>query len=865
MAEYNLEKLAQRSSVGVCWGGGYPQEYAKYETAFPYGFPYENPQEEEEPRFRRGEDGWWYNPSAKETGYAILCCTGDLMCEPKQHRAYQFGNHYFFHPQFKFVRNILSGADFSVGNLETTLTDRTPYAGQWHRIEGKYHCNAPISYLDAIRYAGFDALVNANNHNCDSAVAGLMDTLDALDEYRFMHTGTFHPYGDPRYILVNVNGIKLAVLSYATYFNQLETNFTALGRRKLLNAFDEDKARADVADARAAGAEVVISYIHWGREYTHEVSDQQRQYARQLADAGVDYIIGSHPHSLQPRDTVKAADGRVVPVVYSLGNFVTNEKKNICKHTGILQLALQKTESGVTVQETFIPCYVFNEIGGAAYAVVPTDIALNTGIHSETLQKAEPYIHNVMSQLRLPITATVDVDTVCDLLSISRPEFIWNRRLSRVCTQPANVVSGCLYMGMTRNSEDDLKTAHANGASVIVTNRRVEGLPCLVVPDVNRAYCDISAGIKRRFSAKTVLITGSFGKTTTKEILERVLGGKYRTLASSGNSNTRHSGLLTMQRLREYHDYYVQEVYEGERNSAEMLSRGLMPDYAIITNMDSRGRDRTVSDEEFCRRFTDITVGLKEDGILFVNGDDDLLMNAVKALNKTRYRIVTFGVEKSDLDCRAENICSRDGVLSLDIVYGNSRIPVTMQSPVEKNAYSVAAAFAVGLAAGLEPRNIADAVSDYESGGMRQNVVEYRGLKMMLDCRSAMPASMESAIQAFCTLTPETGGKRVAVIGDMSLSGEESEQEHRRVGKKIASTSIDCLLCYGRESRYVYEEAIASGFPAANAIHCETKRKLEKLLYNLLEAGDTLLIKGGSGMYLNSTIRKLFGSTFSYD
>lgn len=437
--------------------------------------------------------------------------------------------------------------------------------------------------------------------------------------------------------------------------------------------------------------------------------------------------------------------------------------------------------------------------------------------------------------------------------------------MSRVCTQPANVVSGCLYIGLTKNSDEDLKMAHTNGASAIVTNREVEGLSCLVVPDVNRAYCDISAGIKRRFSAKTVLITGSFGKTTTKEILERVLACKHRTLASSGNSNTRHTGLLTMQRLREYHGFYVQEVYEGERNSAEMLSRGLMPDYAIITNMDSHGGESTVSDEEFSRLFTDITAGLKEDGILFVNGDDDSLMKAVKALNKTQYRIETFGVEQSNLDHRAENICSHDGWLSLDIVYGDFRVPVKMRSPVEKNAYSIAAAFAVGLAAGLEPQNIADAVSDYESGGMRQNVVEYRGLKMMLDCRSAMPASMESAIQAFCTLLPKPGGKRVVVIGDMSLSGENAEREHRRIGKRIASTNIDCLLCYGRESRYVYEEAVTNGFPASNAIHCETKRKLEKLLYNLLEAGDTLLIKGGSGMYLNSTIRKLFGCTFSYD
>lgn len=865
MTEYSLDKMKQSSSPGIMWGGGYNSEYERYEQAVPFAFPYENPKEDSKIRFVKGNDGWWYNPDAKEISRAILCCTGDLMCEPQQHAAYKYGNDYFFHPEFKFVRNILKGADFSVGNLETTLTELTPYAGTWHRIEGKYHCNAPKAFLAAIRYAGFDALVNANNHNCDSAVAGLMDTLDALDEYQFMHTGTFRPDEDERILRINVNGIKLAVLSYATYFNHLEENFTELGRNLLLNEFSEEKVRRDVAYARKCGADFVLAYIHWGKEYTHEVSEKQKKNAVILAEAGVDYIVGSHSHSLQPRRTVHTTDGRDVPVVYSMGNFVTNEPKSISKHTGILQLVLEKNAAGVCVHETFIPCYVFDQARTSAFAPVPTDVILNGGFKSDRLKKAETYIRAVMDELPEPKTAAMDIDELCSVLSVPRPDSIPNQPIMRFCSKPENIVSGAAFFGIIWNSKSELSDAHKKGAAVVITNRAVENVPCIVVDDVNKAYCDVYNAIRSRFDVTTILVTGSVGKTTTKEILDHVIRSKYTTLSSTGNLNTRHTGMLVMQKLRDFHKHYIQEVHEGDPNSAAMMSKALTPEYCIITNVDSAHREMFNSDEDFLKCFTDITAGLKEGGTLFVNGDDSALMSGVKALGQVPYRIVTFGLDRDDLDYKGENISVADGWLEMDIVYEGGRIHAKLCSPVKKNAYNVLAAFAVGRAANIDEEQIVKAITCYESDGIRQNVVEYRGLKMLLDCRSAAPTSVVSSINAFLLMEPRPHGKRVAVIGDMHLNDEESETEHRKIGAFIAETNIDYLLCYGKESKFVYQEAINKGFDKARAHHYDTKSKLEKTLYSLLAPGDTLLIKGGRRMYLNSTIRKLFGYTISID
>ena len=231
---------------------GYDEKYYRYERDFPMGFPWVQPVREDVPRYIRGEDGYWYDPSARNTGKALLSFTGDLMCEPAQCRVHRYGDSYFFHPSFSYVRSIFKSSDFVVGNLETTISDNTPYAGQYHRVNGRYHCNGPESYLEALRYAGYDALVAANNHNCDSGILGIVDTAEAMDRHGFMHTGIM--LGEDRALLVKINGIKVGILSYATRYYGMEDNFTENGIREYLNFFDGETAAEDVKWARERGA-----------------------------------------------------------------------------------------------------------------------------------------------------------------------------------------------------------------------------------------------------------------------------------------------------------------------------------------------------------------------------------------------------------------------------------------------------------------------------------------------------------------------------------------------------------------------------------------------------------------------------------
>lgn len=374
-----------------------------YDTHAPYKYPEFDRTPEDAPRYTPNDDGWWRRPDAEGTNEAVLCCVGDLMGEPKLQSANKYGDSFFMNPCFRFVRDILRGSDFAVGNLETTVTDMSPYACEAHIIEEKYHCNSPEAYLDALRYSGFDALVNANNHNCDSRAAGLIDTLKALDRHGFMHTGTFAAPDAERAVFAEVNGIRLAVLSYATYFNKNDGCFTPFGRKTLLNRYSADKASNDIDYARKKGAEFVLVYMHWGKEYTHEPNGSQRRMAKELADCGADYIVGSHTHCLQAREFVESADGRTVPVVFSMGNFLTSETKEISRHTGILQLTLRKSDSGIDVTERFIPCYVYRQYDTARYAPVPTTRETSYKSDRELLAKADKYARDVMC-IKEPVT-----------------------------------------------------------------------------------------------------------------------------------------------------------------------------------------------------------------------------------------------------------------------------------------------------------------------------------------------------------------------------------------------------------------------------------------------------------------------------
>ena len=559
---------------------GYDPKYYEFEKEYPNAFPWKHADPEDVPRFVKGADGYWYDPKANETGRALLSFTGDLMCEPAQCRQNRYGDSYFFHPEFQYVRKIFKNSDFAVANLETTISMNSPYAGQYHVIGGQYHCNGPESYLDALRYAGLDALVNANNHNCDSGIMGLEETNEAVKRHGFMQTGTM--VGEERAILVNIKGIKVAILSWSTKYNKLDANLTEKGIRDYLNPYIHENACADVQWARDHGAEFVVGYIHWGKDYDMVPNEQQMEYLPQIAECGVDYIVGSHTHCLQHYSSYTRKDGKVIPFIFSMGNFVTNERKELCKHTGVLQLTLTKKDGQIQVEEAFIPCYVFDQFGTGCYVVVPCDPAYG-GVDCQKLHDARDYVRNrIGPELPEPKTCKANLKELFEVMGLTPPENSEFTAVTRLCNRPAATIPGAVYFASGKEEKvDRLMVIKFRPAAIISPVEWPEEEEVIVCDRVQECFKKAYAYMRPMINTKLIAVTGKQGKTLTRQLLCHGLKKKYSVIT---HADIAHSDTGIWQTAIPFNDYCVIEVQNDEPFGREQMLKLLKPEYVLNTD-----------------------------------------------------------------------------------------------------------------------------------------------------------------------------------------------------------------------------------------------------------------------------------------
>ena len=344
------------------------------------------------------EDGSYRYDGDAYTGAEIhratVMLTGDLMCLSAQQAAVSRGGTYDFRGSFRYVKNIFAQSDLAIGNLETMVSSKRATSLSMKTFDdGSPNCNAPVSYLDAVRYAGYDAVVTANNHSFDTGVEGLIETMFHLDRYGLIHTGSYAEPDLPAYQVLEVKGIRVGLLSYTMPVNRgIGADYSYMMQR-----YSRDTMRKDMEALRGERVDFVICYIHWGTENTHQVTGTQRTVAQDLADAGVDVIAGSHPHCLQPAEWITAADGREVLCLYSMGNFVSSMTRDINNDTVIVSIEIEKSDAGVNLTTAgYYPCKVYVGYGGNHHVIIPVSPQYNEGANVSGLSSAQSRIQNVI-------------------------------------------------------------------------------------------------------------------------------------------------------------------------------------------------------------------------------------------------------------------------------------------------------------------------------------------------------------------------------------------------------------------------------------------------------------------------------------
>lgn len=341
--------------------------------------------------------GCWENKAASKTEDAVIMMVGDMMCGKRQMQTqYTDEEGWNFNDSYKHIREVIAEADFSVGNLETLLASGWPYMTDEVYIDNKNNCNATSRYLDAVKYGCFDAVTMSNNHNCDGGTLALKETIDQVDKYKFARTGVFKDSSEKRYMIADVNGIKVGFLAYMskyTGFNGKDADWSEEEKDTMLNVFSKSRAAKDIADCRAAGAEYVVAYMHWGAKNFRTITKKQSLEAQQVADAGVDYIVGANPHLIQVYDVITSEDGRQVPCIYSTGNFqaIMNQVPGN-RDSLIMRIRLKRTKNGSIelIENNYIPCYTYTECEGGHW----TPVAMGKKLNSKVKKKNRKALHD---------------------------------------------------------------------------------------------------------------------------------------------------------------------------------------------------------------------------------------------------------------------------------------------------------------------------------------------------------------------------------------------------------------------------------------------------------------------------------------
>lgn len=417
-----------------------------------------------------------------------------------------------------------------------------------------------------------------------------------------------------------------------------------------------------------------------------------------------------------------------------------------------------------------------------------------------------------------------------------------------------------LFVALRGENTDGHKyidSAVKNGAKCVMCEKVPEGYDgsYILVNDSVQAISDIAKKCRNMIDPFTVGVTGSVGKTTTKEFISYVLAEKYPTHKSGGNFNTVYGISLTLAALSKIHKAVVTEMGMCALGEISELTNIATPDVAVITNIGTSHLEALGSRENICKAKLEILEGLKADGTLVYNGDEPLLWDKRDSFKKA----VSVGIKNKDVDVFGMNIRLDGKNTVFDMIYKGERINnIEVAALGEHNVYNAMAAYSVGMIAGLSESEIRSGLKNYKPSGMRQRIYEKNGYTIIEDCYNASPESMKASLSVLAELGKNR--RTVAVLGEMRELGETSDALHKSVGEYAAKLGIDRLYTYGESSLEIAVGALENGIDESAIIgynKTDDPAGLAEVLKKDLKENDIVLFKASRAVALEKVIECL--------
>jgi len=373
-------------------------------------------------------------------------------------------------------------------------------------------------------------------------------------------------------------------------------------------------------------------------------------------------------------------------------------------------------------------------------------------------------------------------------------------------------------------------------------------VPVILVDDTTLALQRLARFHRARFELPVVAITGSNGKTTTKELTAAVLSVRFRVLKSEGSLNNQWGVPLTLLRLAPEHEALVIEIGMSALGEIAALAAIAQPTIGVLTNIGPVHLEFLGSLEAVQKAKGELVRTIGPEGTVVLNADDPLVLALAK---EARGRVVTFGFEAS-AHVRARGVARDKSALAFTLVIGVSSAPVSLPLAGRHNVSNALAAAAVGSLFGLAPREIAEGLGRARPAAHRLTWIDAGGTLILDDCYNANPSSVAAALE---TLVEEPGVRTIAVLGDMLELGAAAEAAHLEVGRLAARLGVERLYGFGPLSRSTVSGARAAGLLTAHAVS-----DLETLIEEIrreVQPGDRILIKGSRGMKMERILERL--------
>jgi len=435
--------------------------------------------------------------------------------------------------------------------------------------------------------------------------------------------------------------------------------------------------------------------------------------------------------------------------------------------------------------------------------------------------------------------------------------------LTGVCIDSRAVEPGDLFVaivGPSHDAHEFLTAAAASGAGGLLVEKGRElpaelpnGLPAIAVDDTTRALGRLAKGHRSEFSGPVVAITGSNGKTTTKEMCAAILSAAMPCLKNEGNLNN-HFGLpLTLLRRDDSHECVVVELGMNHRGEIAELADIARPTVGVITNVGTAHIEHLGSREEIALEKGDLIAALPEDAIAVLNADDPAV---IAQADRTGARVVRYGTGP-DADVRAlDPTPSDDCGWKFELIAPAGRIAVEVPGLGETAWRNALAAAAGALCAGAPLEQVATGLARHQPiGGRLVPVALSSGATLIDDTYNANPQSMEVALRLLAGLSEH--GRSFAVVGDMGELGETTRAAHRATGELAAALGIDFLFALGDHAGETISAARSGGVPEARAVVGETAEAVAAQISSALEAGDHILVKGSRAMRMERVVQLL--------